>query len=292
MKNTIIRINDVSEIDTSRISVYDLKNRYVDSKGNWFGLKYNRETKKVQIIKLMRASAGEAQQMKNMMNTHKAAAASAETEVKSYEYEKPEEDIDDSLYDNTSEDNFDPDTFISDAVANLMNYKDRISAIIKGIKNSNFLPKEHKADNIEFDDLSRTIDIDGIQEIEKVEAYHKELINYPRSPNYYIGKLDRKGKEIYDLLAGSDNDKIMRFIFRFEMYSSLSRIYKTIEGLLIRFNDFIEERNPEEASSLPHGDRQMLKDSITSVNNTIDEIEKIRENLENLKIHVYNIDYL
>jgi hypothetical protein len=42
MKKKIIRINDISEIDTSKISVYDLNNRYVDPKGNLFGLKYDR----------------------------------------------------------------------------------------------------------------------------------------------------------------------------------------------------------------------------------------------------------
>ena len=59
MKKRIIRIADVSEIDTSKISVYDLNNRYIDSIGNMFGLKYNRGTRKVEIIKLERIHSSE-----------------------------------------------------------------------------------------------------------------------------------------------------------------------------------------------------------------------------------------
>ena len=42
MKNVIIRINDISDIDTSKISVYDLNNRYVDTHGTMYGLRYNK----------------------------------------------------------------------------------------------------------------------------------------------------------------------------------------------------------------------------------------------------------
>jgi len=54
MKQRIIKINDISEIDTSKISVYDLNNRYIDKNGSMFSLKYNRGERKVEIIKIVR----------------------------------------------------------------------------------------------------------------------------------------------------------------------------------------------------------------------------------------------
>jgi hypothetical protein len=48
MKKRIIRVTDIAEVDTSKISVYDLNNRYVDPLGNMFGLKYNRELRRVE----------------------------------------------------------------------------------------------------------------------------------------------------------------------------------------------------------------------------------------------------
>ena len=60
MKKRIIRIKDISQIDTSKVSVYDLNNRYVDPLGNIFGLKYNKLEKKVRIIKLERLHSSQA----------------------------------------------------------------------------------------------------------------------------------------------------------------------------------------------------------------------------------------
>lgn len=65
MKNVIIRINDISDIDTAKISVYDLNNRYVDMHGNMYGLKYNKALKRMEVIKIVRThekNAGTFQQ--------------------------------------------------------------------------------------------------------------------------------------------------------------------------------------------------------------------------------------
>jgi tRNA A37 threonylcarbamoyladenosine dehydratase len=59
MKKRIIRISDISEVDTSKISVYDLNNRYVDPLGTMFGLKYNRDQRRIEIIKLERIHSSE-----------------------------------------------------------------------------------------------------------------------------------------------------------------------------------------------------------------------------------------
>ncbi|HXK65620.1 MAG TPA: hypothetical protein PK348_05090, partial [Spirochaetota bacterium] len=54
MKTRFIRIDDISQIDTSKISTFDLANRYIDKYGNMYGLRYNRAQKKVEIVKIMR----------------------------------------------------------------------------------------------------------------------------------------------------------------------------------------------------------------------------------------------
>jgi hypothetical protein len=60
MKTKFINIYDVSEIDTTKITVYDLNKRYIDAQGNMYGLRYNRELKKVEIIRIMRTSSQHA----------------------------------------------------------------------------------------------------------------------------------------------------------------------------------------------------------------------------------------
>jgi len=54
MKTKFIRIDDVSEIDTSKIGIFDLANRYIDKYGNMYGLRYNRDVKKIEVVKIMR----------------------------------------------------------------------------------------------------------------------------------------------------------------------------------------------------------------------------------------------
>ena len=49
----IIRVASVEDIDLTKVSVYDLNNRYVDSQGNMYGLKYNRSDKKIEVIKML-----------------------------------------------------------------------------------------------------------------------------------------------------------------------------------------------------------------------------------------------
>jgi len=54
MKTKFIRIDDVSEIDTSKIGIFDMANRYIDKYGNMYGLRYNRDVKKIEVVKIMR----------------------------------------------------------------------------------------------------------------------------------------------------------------------------------------------------------------------------------------------
>ena len=80
MKKRIIRINDVTQIDTSKVSVYDLNNRYIDPLGNIYGLKYNKDGRKVEIIKLERFHSGESRIFQQIANRHKEDKAAAEND--------------------------------------------------------------------------------------------------------------------------------------------------------------------------------------------------------------------
>jgi hypothetical protein len=291
MKNIVIRIKDRSEIDTSRISVYDLNNRYVDDRGEWYCLKYNRDQKKIEVIKLLRASAGEMQQIKQKIATKKTSEPAAAEEAP---VEAPAErlHVREETEIRTDDTEFNAEHFISDCVSGLFNHKTRISSIIKSVKNTNLIHKDNKTDSIELDDICRNIEIDAIQGIEKLENYQKELINYPRSPNYYTAKLDRRGKDIYDLLAGSENGRIMRFIYRYEMFNLLVSIYDIVEKLISRLKEFIDAHDNEDTSSMPHFERQQLSDAKTSIDNTLNDIHRLKNHFETLREHVYNIDLI
>src|SRR4030042_634774 len=154
MKNVIIRINDISEIDTSKISVYDLNNRYVDAHGIMYGLKYSKTSRKIEIIKIV--------------------------------------------------------------------------------------TKDNKTESNQLEDIFRNLEIDGMQGVDNLTNYQKELINYPRSLTYYQAKMDDRGRDIIDTLASS-NRKVMRFIYLAEMLDNIRRLYKSIDKMIGRLNAFLDK---------------------------------------------------
>jgi hypothetical protein len=52
MAKKYIRINSIEDIDTSRINISNINDRYVDNKGNRFATRFNLRTKKIQIVRI------------------------------------------------------------------------------------------------------------------------------------------------------------------------------------------------------------------------------------------------
>jgi hypothetical protein len=67
MKTQFIHIQNIEDVDTSKISVYDLNKRYIDSTGNMYGLRYNRALRKVEVIRILRTTQDRAELIKNRM---------------------------------------------------------------------------------------------------------------------------------------------------------------------------------------------------------------------------------
>lgn len=270
-RTRLIRITDISDIDTSRVSVYDMNNRYVDARGNIYGLKYNREQRRVEVIKLMRTHTSAAPEVQKEIVRKKIQDRTYPgNEVQAQEEEGAGED----LYDF-----FDPDIFIDSLLTMMKTHRDRMKGIAMNIKKSNVIPRENKNDSVILDDLFRNIDIDGIQQMEKLENYQKELTSYPRSITYYQAKLDDHGRAIIDNLAGS-TAKIMRFIYLYEMKNMSDELYRTLLRLLMDLYDSIGHKDEEDMKNMTSGERQSYNDAMVSLSNTIDEIREFQSNLK------------
>jgi len=269
MKKRIIRINDVSQIDTSRVSVYDLNNRYVDPLGNIFGLRYNKDDRKVEIIKLERFHSGESRIFQQIANRHKEGKSAAEIIP---DFSKVQNDNYESDY--IEESAIEPEVFIEEVINNAETHKERISGLIKNIYDSDIFPKENKQESTEFDDIVRNLEIDGIQQLEKLETYYRELTNYPRSITYYQAKIDNTGKQIFDKLAGN-KELTMRFIFIYEMSASIKRIYTNLKKHVVHIDDFTSSKNIDDRQNMTKHQKQSFIDARTSIGNTIQDIESI-----------------
>ena len=281
MKTTFIKINNISEINPSKISVHDLNNRYIDKEGKMFGLKYNRKTRKVSIIRIIRTTAKSADYFNQMLRTQKKEDR-LNNRPNVQEFSENPEFADDV----TSEDEqpFDFNRFITETVELMHTHKSRVSGIMMNIKNSRMIQENDKINSTHLNDLFRNLEIDGIQRIDKALTDYKELKNYPRSLSYYVSKLDTRNRRILDELD-SDTKK-MSFVFAAEMYYTIKTLYRTFYKILTDFNNFISEISPGGPRDITSAERQYFLDAKISTENTIDDISSLLDKLK------YFDDYL
>jgi len=283
MKNKIIRIESIDDIDTSKISVYDLNNRYIDSKGNMYGLKYNRMLKKIDIIKIIRTHADDASVFHQKIIQKKIIETRSEGDLNGSESE-----FDDNEFEE-EEEYFEPNSFIMHSLDLMISHRERLKGIMMNIKKSNLYPKENKADSIELENIFRNIDIDGIQQFEKVENYQKELANYPRSITYYQAKIDTSGRNMIEMLAG-DNEKIMKFIYQYEMYNAILSLYRNMKKIFNTLVEFLRHSDDENIKNLPQNEKQSYNDAMVSIDNTQNEIDDLLDSIIPLEEHLKNPD--
>ncbi len=274
----------MSDIDTSKISVYDLNNRYVDSHGVMYGLKYNKASRKIEVIKIMRTHEKNAATYQQKIIQKKRDAgdlAAMGEDVLSPHFEEPEEG---------SDDYFNPEAFIEKTMELTRTHKERLKGIMMNIRNSNIIPKENKGDNSQLEDIFRNIDIDGLQTLDNLNNYQKELISYPRSLTYYQAKMDDKSREIIETLASS-NRKVMRFIYLAEMLDNFRVLYRNIDKMMKNLKTFLDEKNPDDVKWVTVHEKQSFRDGMVSINTTIQEIEDLLDNLTKLEEYTYNMDH-
>ncbi len=284
MKNVIIRINDIADIDTSRISVYDLNNRYVDSHGTMYGLRYNKAQRKIEVIKIVRTHEKNAATYQQKIIQKKRDAGDIVAngfDAVGGQYDEPEEE---------SEEFYNPEAFIERTMELTKTHRERLKAIVMMIRNSNIISKENKTDNTHLEDMFRNMDIDGMQPLENLANYQKELINYPRSLTYYQAKMDDKSREIIDTLVSS-NRKVIRFIYLAEMLENTRMLYRSIEKLLKNLKQFLEEKNPDDVKWITAHEKQSFKDGMVSINTTIREIEDLLDDLRRLEDYTFNLEH-
>lgn len=284
MKKRIIRITDPSQIDTSKVSVYDLNNRYVDPMGNIYGLKYNKDNRKVEIIKLERFHSGESRVYQQIASRHKEDRNISEA------VDEPGKKKEDQMEHTSDEElHIEPEVFIDGVITNSETHRERIAGIIKNFYDADIFQKENKQESTEFDDIVRNLEIDGIQQLEKLETYYRELTNYPRSVTYYQSKIDNAGQQIFEKLTGK-KEQVMRFIFLYEMTTSIKRIYTNLKKHILHLNEFSSNKNIDERPTMSKHQKQSFIDARTSIGNTISELDNIIKQNAVLFTYTCNID--
>ncbi len=281
MKTSFIKINNISEINTSKITVQDLNNRYIDKDGKMYGLKYNRKNRKVSITRIIRTPAKSAEYFNQILKTQRREEILNQRASQEKITSADNSSLDQNKENPENEMHFDFHMFINKTIELMQSHKDRISGIMMNIKNSRMISDRDKINATQLNDLFRNLEIDGIVRIDKALTNYKEIKNYPRSLNYYIAKLDSKNRRILDELD-SDARK-MSFVYAAEMYYSIKTLYRTLFKILNDLNYFLTRISSGGSKDVTNAERQYFTDAKISVDNTIDETSKILTNIQKVE---------
>ena len=284
MKQAIIRINDVSDINISKITVYDLNNRYIDSQGNIFRLKLDQFTKKIEVIKILRSHPEEAHAIANKMMQRKTEEAKVQFE---------EEDIPNVEYSDGSifDEPFNPDDTLSKTLISMNMHVERLKGILMNIKLSKLSEKIIKSDVSTLDNILKNIEIDGMQQIQKTDAYQKELLGYPKHINYYQARMDNTAKAILQKLE-LNHQKAMKYIMYYEMHSAIKALYIKLTSLLQTLVDFLDKKSESLTDVFNPSEKRSFDDAMISIDNTKYEIMEIEKSLDKLYAFLHNPDAL
>jgi len=281
MKKKIIKINDISQIDTSKVSVYDFNNRYIDPSGNIYGLRHDKVNRKIEVIKLRRYGTKESFMYQQMANRNKLADLNSDL------LDQEIIEADDDINENAAP--YDPQIFIEKVVSYVETHKARILGIIKNIDESGIFSKENKHELNEFNEIIRNLEISGVQQLERLDTYYRELTNYPRTITFYQAKMDNAQKRIFEQIA-SNKEHSMRFIYLYEMASNIQRVYTNLKKNIEQLNELTADKSFDEKSTVTKFHKQSFLDSRTSIENTLgDIVEILKENVE-LVEYANNVD--
>lgn len=282
-----IYIDSITAIDPSKVTVYDLNKRYIDSYGNMYGLKYNRDTKKIEIIRLVRTSTQHARMIAQRMHQDKVKPGSSrvmpiETEPAAqeqhFETEVLPEDKDEII----------PDLYVSERFNELPHFKERLKGLIRNIASSNVNSREHREVSTVLDESIRNLEMDGIQRVDKLISLYRELTEYPRSINYYIGRIDNKGREILNAMHADDAK--MKWVLYSEMLVTSRELYGGVDRILVAMLKNLESAAENKEHKLNATERQFFNDAKVTIDNTRGEIKALFDKFTRFEEYIYNRD--
>jgi hypothetical protein len=194
-------------------------------------------------------------------------------------------EIDNTVFDEP----FNPDEMLYKTFTSMNLHIERLRGIVMNIKNSKLVEKIPKSDSIALDNIFKNIEIDGIQQIAKVETYQKELMAYPKHVAYYQTRMDSISKAILSKLEMS-SQKAMKYVMFYEMHTTIKMLYTKLGSLLQNITDFIDKNIESFQSAFNPTQKRSFDDAVISINTTKSEINDIEKSLLKLQAFLHNPD--
>ncbi len=294
-ESNIVRINSIEDLKKRKIKPSDLNKIFIDAQGQQYKLRYDPSTKKVKIVKIIKAVLDgtfikekydqiardkKVEEIfkykfseigkKQIEEVYKAEEKLKERQEKPQQEKEVIKSVDEIVL-NT----------IDDVDKVFQKIKERLEIAEKNIYASNVLDARFNYDDkIILDDISRTIKTSIIEEFksarEKINDILKGYEDTKLRNKFYEGK-------ILEVLEGKTPDARLKVLRQFEaIINFLDRIEDVIKG----FDDIDYKLSmiPREKISLrPFIERQKFEDAKFTINTCKQDMEKIKKFFENKK---------
>ncbi|MBN8219983.1 MAG: hypothetical protein J0L53_03615 [Spirochaetes bacterium] len=245
MRHHYQRIDSVADIDTARITLKSIENRYIDAQGRRYATRFNLRTHKIEIIPIA-LGREEALLAKRLAGGVKPAEATApETRTERRVHPQPMK-----MPQWLGPLNIEPDTrdaelhpFLISAEREMQRNGERYRGLIQSLKMSSVL--EDMKDSNQHDailELTNTYERDIQAHAGRVQAMVVEFLRFPKPLASYLGQIDRNCKKYVEKL---DPEKQKRYCQAYLLAGEMFAVFSGSQDLINMIERFTAEAKPE-----------------------------------------------
>jgi hypothetical protein len=278
MRHNYVRINSVSDIDTSRITVRGIDTRYVDAQGRRYATRFNLRTHKIEIVPIALGKE-EALLAKRLLADGKGGSAS-EAAPHSASGERRVHPSPMKLPPwlqalNIEPEMSDPDlhSFLVTAEREMQRNGERYRGLLQSLKTSSVL--EDMKDGNQHDailELTNAYERDIQSHASRVQAMVVEFLRFPKPLASYLGQIDRNCKKYVEKL---DLDKQKRYCQAYLLAGEMFSVFKGCSDLIAMIKKFTAEAKPERLNYDRKGAYESAMQSLQYVESALnDDIAK------------------
>lgn len=260
MAHKYIPIDSVNDIDVHKIGLGNIENRYIDKTGRRYATRYNKRTRKIEIVPIA-LGIEEARLIK------KGLLGKQEDKQEEVQIDNPHNLPDWAIREGITPDmSVNPDAYIPQIMSNSQKFGERIRGIISGVKKTGaFEERSTEGEDIILD-LTAFYDREIQVHLHDVDNFYTEFTQYPKSNETYHSSLGRKEKKIVDQL---DADQQLDYFQAHFLGGSFLEALKAGLELIHKVEQELAKVNPAE---LQYDKKQAYEDTVASCEFVADTI--------------------
>ncbi|MCS6983780.1 MAG: hypothetical protein NZM25_01460 [Leptospiraceae bacterium] len=259
MARYYIPINSVNDIDTSKITLATINNRYIDKSGNRYATRFNKRTRKIEIVRIAlgREEALQARaQFLGKKIQHQEGESSEPKTTHPAPWKLPSWIAEYNIQPN---ENVDIREYLMGLERETEKISERIRGLISNIKNSTALDGRKEGNHDAVLELTTFYDREVMDHLNKTQSRIMELQRFPKPVLHYLATLEKRQKAFVEKL---NVDKQKEYFKAYFISQSLLNALHGCFQLVAMVERFLVGVNPEK---LPYDKRQYLENAKATI---------------------------